>query len=436
MLQLQLVKGTSRDFVLQANAPNGSPAVGLFLGSDTITSRVWRGNDQTTILSPTTVWVSATDGTFQISINDTDTATFEVGQYRIQTLAARAGRTVVVLDAFLVLNLSPGTDTVLVDLVTQDYLQLCLQDMGMTEAQLQLVPQLTKAASRLIRKHCNRWFNRRPSSTGTLSAYDGLYTMDWPSNIVNLRQFPVNGILRVRTNPTQVINVTNTSSSNQQATATLTWTGVQDISDIAPVTTGLRLWSISSGVATTVNLLFATYLTFSSLVTAINAVGNGWSATLADSTYSLWPTADLRQGVGPSVAIGAHSQQGFWVHIDDVPVQIDQEAGIMQIDAGMNDPWSSPRFGTYLDTGLGDLSIGGGLNGLRVMYDAGWDTVPEDVQQACVETVQDMLNTIKLDQRIKSETDGPAAYTLFDKPWYALPPSVQGKLGYYRNIRS
>lgn len=434
-LTLSVIQGASRDFILQAENSDGTPATGLFIDTDVLSTTVWSGDGTSSLLSPTTTWVSSNLGQFQVSLNNADTLGLAPDTYRIQTLATRFGRSAAVLDARLQVISSAGT-TAPTDLITQDYLLVCLSSIDLDDAKVIILPRLTQAASRLIRKHCNRWFTRRPSSNGTLSAYDGLYTLDWPSQTLVLRQFPVNGVLRVRTNPTQVFNVTNSSSANQQATATLTWTGVQDISDIAPVTTGMRLWSLASGVPTTVNLLFSTYVTFQSLASAINAVGNGWSASIADAKYALWPTADLRQGVGPSCAIGTFAQQGFWVHTDDVPIQIDQEAGILLLDAGSNDPWTSPRFGTYLDTGLGDLDIGGGLNGVRVMYDAGWDTIPEDVQQACVETVQDMLNLLNIDQRLQSETDGAYAYDLARIDRFALTPSVKGKLGYYQNLRS
>ena len=111
MLILSLIKGTSRDFVLQANNDDGTPATSVFLGTDTITSRVWRGDDQPTLVSPTTTWVSATAGTFQVTMNDADSSTLEVGQFRIQTIAVRTGRTATVLDGFLDIKSAPGTAT-------------------------------------------------------------------------------------------------------------------------------------------------------------------------------------------------------------------------------------------------------------------------------------------------------------------------------------
>jgi hypothetical protein len=111
MLILSLIKGTSRDFALQANNPDGTPAVSLFLATDAITSRVWPGENQPTLLAPTTTWISAPLGTFQVTFNDADTQALEFGQYRIQTTAARGGRTAVLLDAFLQVTPAPGAAT-------------------------------------------------------------------------------------------------------------------------------------------------------------------------------------------------------------------------------------------------------------------------------------------------------------------------------------
>jgi hypothetical protein len=451
MITLQLTQGASRDFALQAVNLDGSPARNVFQIGDVLTTFIWIGDSTNHVLTLApqgglvtwtngaftatnqTSWIDPIAGTFQVTFNNGDTSTLAPltpDIYRIQTTSTRQGRTAVILDGRLQITATTGT-AILTDLVTQDYLQTNLYDLDLTNAQLQALPQLTAAASRLIRRYCNRYFNRQ--------TYDGLYTLDWPSRVLNLRQFPVNGLIRVRTNPTQVFNVTNTSGANQQAYVTLTYTGNADIPDIPPLTTGMRFTRVSYGIVYKDEvLLTGPNITFQGLMNSINLLGNGWKATIANSLYSQWPTADLRQGVGPSVAIGTYSQQGFWIHVDDTPAQIDQDAGLLLLDASATGPWTSPRFGAYSDTGYGDLDIGGGHQGIRVVYDAGWDVVPEDVQQACVETIRDFLNLLNLDQRIQSETDGAYSYELanLDKSGYVLPPSVIGKVNLYRNIRS
>ena len=74
---------------------------------------------------------------------------------------------------------------------------------------------------------------------------------------------------------------------------------------------------------------------------------------------------------------------------------------------------------------------------MRCIYDAGFDTIPPDVQQACVETVADMLNLLQIDQRLGSESDGTYSYSLQGGlADYGLPKSVLGKLAPYRNRRA
>lgn len=104
MITLQLTRGSSRDFLLQANNPDGTPATNIFLSSDTLSTNVWSGDGTTVLLNLAngtgTTWVSATNGTFQITFNNADTATtwalaptisVTTDTYRIQTTATRGG---------------------------------------------------------------------------------------------------------------------------------------------------------------------------------------------------------------------------------------------------------------------------------------------------------------------------------------------------------
>lgn len=119
MLVLSITSGSSKDFPLQVNNPDGTPNTS-FLNTDSFETRVWRGEDTAAILSfttagggaPTTTWINAATGQFQISFNDVDTVGYEVGQYRILTRAIRSGtpvRSAVVLDGFLSIMAAPGT---------------------------------------------------------------------------------------------------------------------------------------------------------------------------------------------------------------------------------------------------------------------------------------------------------------------------------------
>lgn len=112
---IKLVKGTSRDFRFQAVKDKNLTAWTIadpspFLASDTLVTKVWYGNAQVSLLTPTTSWIDNVTAKFQVTFNDADTAAFLLGRYRIQTTVARAGRTAVPLDGFLEITSIPGTD--------------------------------------------------------------------------------------------------------------------------------------------------------------------------------------------------------------------------------------------------------------------------------------------------------------------------------------
>lgn len=309
------------------------------------------------------------------------------------------------------------------DLISQGYLTGCLADYGVSAAMQALYPQLATAASRAIRKFCNRYFNRR-------AAIDELYAFDRGRPIL-LREHPVNAVTRVSGSPTTALSVRNTATTtNQRATVALATTGS---ADAGLVVTGLTLWRIASGVPATSTLAFADYVTIDALAAAIDALGGGWSATVADD-FGLWPTADLRAVQGALPALGRAAE--LTIHAEDLPFDLEPETGTLWVDLPLEggDPSSSPRWG---DLGEPDgLALEARPMGLRVVYDAGWDTVPEDVQQACVEAVKAQLDRLGADTVLKSESGGEYSYTLRDaEEVAALPLAVRSALAPYRSVR-
>lgn len=440
-LTLRLEQGTSRDFQLQIYNRDGSIPTGLFQSTDTLTTVIWPGDRQAATLTPTTTWISAPNAQFQISFNDADTSSTAPSLYQIVTRATRSGRSAVVLprgSRFELLD-APGSSTC-TDLITQDYLAGALAAGGLrlTTEQIQALPGLTKSASRSIRRHCNRYFNRggpRAVASG-LPAYDGLYAIDWPSRTLLLRQYPINAPPRVRTNPTVVLTVWNNDTTNVQAWVTLLVDGtVEDVDDVSPVTTGLVLYSVANGVSSDTELTWELFPTVGQLAAAISGTA-GWLATVEDG-FAGWQSTDFRAGQGSQPALGFQSQVGFSVLVDDVPCIYDARTGIVTLSEQDNDPFTSPRFGMFLQTDIDDVTVYGGPQGIRVQYDAGWDIVPEDVQDACVETVLDWMFKKSLDQNLGSESDG-ARSSVFNTVFtnYALPKSVIGKLAPYRSPRA
>jgi hypothetical protein len=439
-LTLSLPIGTARDFPFQAINPDGTGAEDIFESGDTLATVVWPGDGLASILTPTTTWIDAPSGMFQISFNDSDTSSLLASTYRIMTTATRSGRSASLLPRGSKLRLVdvPGS-SVLTDLVTQDFLAASLAAGGLdlTTAMLELLPAMTRSASRSIRRHCNRYFNRG-GPRGTIPAYDGLYAVDWPSKTILLRQYPINAPPRVRTNPTIVLTVwQGDSTTNQQAYYYLETDGTdEDVDDVSPATTGLVLVRVASAVTTKTTLTWASYPTLTQLGAAIVALGASWQVTI-ENGFQEWPTADFRAGQGSQAALGYQSNVGLSILADDIPCLYNARTGIITLSEQVNDPFTSPRFGMYLQTDVDDVSVYGGPQGVRVQYDAGWDTVPEDVQSAAVETVAHWLYKLSLDQSLSSESDGARSFvvnTAFAD--YALPKSVLGKLAPYRSPRA
>jgi hypothetical protein len=312
------------------------------------------------------------------------------------------------------------------DLIEQADLESYLDAAGLTltAAQTALLPTLAASASRAIRRWCRRHFNRR-------TAIDEVYTAERGAELL-LKEFPVSGISRLATSPTCVLAITNTASANQRATVTLTTTGD---ADAGLVVTGLSLWRIASGVAATDTVLFAGNLTVQAVADAVNALGNGWSATVT-SGYGLWPSADLRAVQG---ALPAKDQDAeLLIHVEDLAFELETETGTVWLASapGVSDAFRSRSWGPGYGDDPDDLAIRPTPQGIRVVYDAGFATVPEDVQQACAEAVKAALDRLQADSTLTSERGAQYAYTLRDNDLIAwLPAAVRQGLAVYRSVR-
>lgn len=110
-IALQLAQGTSADFAFQlmgTTAPTepwtldpeqtvlisgapGSTSQGSFLGTDVLTASVWAGSNEVPLLTPTATWISATNAQYQVTLQNTNSASLPIGTYYLQAYATRAG---------------------------------------------------------------------------------------------------------------------------------------------------------------------------------------------------------------------------------------------------------------------------------------------------------------------------------------------------------
>jgi hypothetical protein len=250
---------------------------------------------------------------------------------------------------------------------------------------------LVTAASDAIRRACQRDF----SQTAYAEYYSGGIYIREP---MRLRQFPVLEITRVATNPRPAILVQNLNSGvNQRATVETT-------------TSSLRLFRIASAAPVTNDLPFATYPTLAALAAAVNALGSGWSAQVIDQ-FALWPSADLRPLQGAANALSGGRQLELFT--EDLQPFVNWPPG---------DPWGEEAgdqscTGWRLDDETGELfgRFPRGQLNIRIDYSAGFATIPQTIQEACVQLVLDLYNGGLVNTTLKKATLGGGSFELQDQ---------------------
>jgi hypothetical protein len=283
------------------------------------------------------------------------------------------------------------------DLITTARAKYNLNNLSTTAAEDTTLAALVTACSKAIRKYCRREFDSQPFD----ELYDGTGTPR-----LTLRQFPVISVARVAYAPTVVLRITNTSASNQRAT-------------VAVTSSGLTLVRVASGVVSTdTSVTFAGNVTLGAVATAVNALGNGWSAAVVDSSYSNRASADLRalQGAFNAKDVQAelriHLLELTDYEIETATGRLVRETNAFSWDEGH--VW------------------GGGLNYWRVIYTAGFATVPEDVQEACAQWVAALFWQTKRDPGLSQET---VPGVVNRSPFSTMPPGVRALLAPYRDYK-
>ena len=305
------------------------------------------------------------------------------------------------------------------DLITASFMTSTFAAAGVTVTAALAAVQATlvTAASRIVRRHCGgRDFNRQTYVEEYLPSLDGR---------VALRQLPVNAVRKVEGTRDVALTLAFSPSSGQSAWVVFTTTGDTDSGSLAY--TGLQLSSVTSGVETDTTLLFAAYPTLATLAAAINALA-GWTASAG--AFGAWPSTAL---ITANTAQGAMSSDGCELEVYSEVLTgctLDPRAGMLATGRRNVGRTGGPQWGPdwqiFADA---DAYRGGSV---RVTYDAGFTTVPLEVQQATAELVLDMVYQMPADQRMSSESDGAQSYvrnTAFAD--FAIPKNVAGKLSRY-----
>lgn len=106
-IDLQILKGTSRDFPLTAMTPEGVAIAEDLTAAAAPTAIVWPGGDRPATFEPSASWVSAAAGTFKVSLADADTADIDPATYYLQAWAVVSGRTLSLLPDGTTLEVLP-----------------------------------------------------------------------------------------------------------------------------------------------------------------------------------------------------------------------------------------------------------------------------------------------------------------------------------------
>jgi hypothetical protein len=259
---------------------------------------------------------------------------------------------------------------------------------GVTSINTTTLASLITAVSDAIEKYCRRDFYSRN--------YDELYNGNGDNRLV-LREYPIVSIQSVRYRPVTVLEIINADQAdNQQARVTVT-------------ANGLILFTMASGVPTTItSITWTSYPTLIAVANAVNALGNGWQAQVvgvASGDYGLWPSADLylppsfqNQTTTPT-SQGALTARG---------VNCELKMHTYEMAGYQFDPrgWLL-RAIPYTDPELlhpEDLIWPPGINNLRVQYTAGYQVVPEAVQEACCEWAAELYYRTIRDPSLTSQT--------------------------------
>jgi len=206
-----------------------------------------------------------------------------------------------------------------------------------------VVQDILTETEKFVSNYCRRTFE---STAYTLERYDGK-----GYNIINLEQYPATIVDRVATGVRNAISIKNTNTGTSASVSVLT--------------TGLRL--VLDGTADSTDVTFATNTTISAMVTAVNAIGDGWVAASENAAYNSFKSSDLIT----QSALGCINGRLVYLTIPDeseYDIEVNLNKGQIMLPVG----------------------FGKGFQNIFVDYTAGYssDNMPDDLKLAVKIIVQ------------------------------------------------
>jgi hypothetical protein len=191
---LDIVQGASKTFPRQRkdasrNAYNPVTNPSPYLSTDTLSCRIWAGDDTVVLASPAAVWTNVSTASFVYRLAASDTANLAPGRYCLQCGIARAGYDPGIIDgerepvSFRV-TIAPGTATApLAFTVLDDLLKYLpmLEDIQAPSSQVGFREEQEKATNRLIDTIIRMYRPATPVGAG-LPGYNAMLLFGGSSN--------------------------------------------------------------------------------------------------------------------------------------------------------------------------------------------------------------------------------------------------------------
>lgn len=252
-----------------------------------------------------------------------------------------------------------------------------------------VLAHIQQSSEALIEKVCGRKF--------AAANYDELYH-GTGNHFLLLNQRPIITVSAVRYGLLPAIYVLNNSQSNYQST-------------IAVTSTGVTLTRFSNAQQFATDLDYEDYPTITQLAAAINSLGNGWVATVGGEPFSGWASADL-----------AAFQGSFGTSFRTANLLIHR--------------WYLENY--RINNNVGEISSSQGFpNGYqhyRVSYRAGYETIPDDLQEAICELVRTTYQRLKVNNNLASESLGSYSYSVATQQSFeSMSAAFKQTIGLYRS---
>lgn len=310
------------------------------------------------------------------------------------------------------------------DLTTLAAVQAALTRFNLTPGEAAYLPTAIASASGAVRQ----WLG---GQVVTRATYDQVLRPT-PDGYVFPRQQPVVAVNRVCAGRTTALTVRNADPATNQW-ATVAYSVAGDATEEGAAT-GLVLTRAAAGVVVIDPVPFSALAppTLAALAAAVVTKGGGWAAAVTPG-FASWGAADLN-------AADVAAQDGMAGAGLDVWGQVLSNVRVRRPGYYLDLNGATPAYTASAAGGypfFDQAYVAGGDRvvrpSVRVVYDAGFATVPAAVAEATVEAVKLIMERLRVFSLMKSETDGAYSYTLAGPELIeAIPSAVRQQLVYYR----